>query len=479
MGKFKTGPKKPKKPATAPPSQEYSIVPPGIEVVNEYSIVPPDLPRGAKPPTAKPQSPAYNCLFSSKQLTFYLSEINPPASGATAGLFVFKYAPKNVSWKKSVNITEYKTQGNIEQPLYFSSAANKKLKLDDIIFDGHDGSHILPHDQLNRLQLLQLPAKGTTKLRVFQLLVGNLDGKKFAARSYGKFVISGLDIVEQFRDPLSGLTLRAKVNLELTEVAGYQLDLGNDVALPTSIVPTLPPELTNLNRLGPTLSIVGKGKEGGAAAIEPGTIIAYVGIKGTKINKASGKHVAHLHMQFRYKNEDQTQAVKRYIKEDPKASWRTYPKEILDMITLGPWQYKDARQNLKSPALKLSEIKTRIGGGNLGAYRGYGPHRGVDYQFEGFIDEAMHRCPITTNIGLFWVGAAEGGQNAGAWEWEGTLNGKDFILSIFHIDNNGLAQASGTAAYKKNFTNAPLNTGGNTDKAIKKSGAETQDTGGS
>jgi hypothetical protein len=455
MGKKRIGPKKPKKPATT----SVLIVPPVPEVT--YEEIEP----------VKPVTPAYDCLYTDKSLTFYLNEINPPPSGVNAGLFQFRYAPKNVSWKKNVNISEYRTQGNIEQPLYFSNAANKKLKLDDIIFDGHDGSHVLPHDQLNRLQLLQMPAKGTTKLRVFQLLVGNLDGKKFAARSYGKFVISNLDIVEQFRDPSSGLTLRAKVNLELTEVASYQLDLGNDVALPTSIVPKLPPELVNLSSLGPTLPTIGTGITVGTA-IAPGTVIAYVGTKGTPN--------AHLHYQFRYKSEDQDQAVRRYKKADPNSSWLTYPKEILDLITLGPHTYLTQ----KHPAIKLSDLHVtntnRIFKGELGGGpRGYGPHRGVDYQFNGFGNQAMRRCPITTNIGLFWVGQAKGGQSAGGWEWEGTLNGKDFIITIYHIDDEGgLAQPSGTANYKKNFIKNSANTGGATEKAVNKAGGKTEDTGG-
>jgi hypothetical protein len=455
VSKKKTKPKRPKAPKTSPPTQEYSIVPPDLIV---------DRSTPKKPSTAA--SPAYDCKFTEKQLTFYLVEINGPASAKNAGPFVFKYAPKQISWKKPIAISEYKTQGNTEQPLYFSSAANKKIQLQEIIFDGNDGTHALPHDQLNRLQLLQLPAKGTTKLRVFQLLVGNLQAKSFAARSYGKYIITNLDIVEQFRDPSTGLTLRAKVNLELTEVASYQLDLGNDLAIPTSTVPTLPKELSSpLSSLGPSLSTAGSGTEVGGA-ITAGSVIAKVGTKGT--------NAAHLHFEFRYKDEDRFKAVETYSgTAKDNGPWKTYPKEILDLITLGPWEYKKA----KGKAKKLSEITTQISGGYLGNYRPKNNrrHPGVDYQLDkdgggAFANQEGRGIPITINTNCFWVGPA--GQGFGCYKWEGTLNGKEFIITICHIDDaGGLAQISNTAN-KKSSSTQPQNTGGNTEAAKKKTAGD-------
>ena len=463
----KTKAKKPRPPKTAPPSQEYSIVPPDLIV---------DRSPPQKKPVSKPvPTPSYDCLKSDKELTFYLTEINGPASSKGAGPFVFKYAPKNVSWKKQVGISEYKTQGNTEQPLYFTAGTNKKLQLQEIIFDGHDGTHVLPHDQLNRLQLLQQPVKGTTKLRVFQLLVGNLGFKSFSARSYGKYVISNLDIAEIFRDPSTGLTLRAKVNLELTEVAGYQLDFGNDLAIPTSIVPTLPKELLGspLSTLGPTLSNVGSAQEVGGA-IPAGTVIAYVGDKATKY--------AHLHYEFRYKTQDEDSAVKAFVPKDI-GPWSAYPKEILDLITLGPWQYRARGSNkvTKSEAKKLSELLgvVVIDGGYLGAPRDYRKigkkldrHRGIDFQLLGFPGVASKGTPIQININCFFVGQVHEG--SGAYAWEGTLNGKEFIITIKHINEGGLAQVSNTANTRANSKKA-LSKGGTTDKANKKADQDTGD----
>lgn len=452
MSKKKTKPKKPKAPKTAPPTQEYTIVPPELII---------DRTTPKKPPV---KTPTYDCLKSDKELTFYLVEINGPKSSEGAGPFTFKYAPQKVSWKKQVGISEYKTQGNTEQPLYFTAGQNKKLQLQEILFDGHDGTHVLPHEQLNRLQVLQLPAKGTTKLRVFQLLVGNVSNKSFSARSYGKFVITGLDIAEVFRDPSTGLTLRAKVNLELTEVAAYQLDLGNDLAIPTSIVPTLPEELSSpLSSLGPTLSNVANGQEVGAA-IPAGTVIAYIGTKGT--------NAAHLHYEFRYKDEDRFKAVENFTgtKKDT-GPWKTYPKEILDLITLGPWEKNKERGKAK----KLSEINTKISGGYLGNYRPKNNrrHPGVDYQLDrdnggAFSNQDGNGIPITSNTGLFWVGPA--GKGFGCYKWEGTLNGREFIITICHINDGGLAQISNTANKKISSTD-PQSKGGNSNKAKNKTGS--------
>jgi hypothetical protein len=453
MSKTKLGPKKPKAPATAP-KKKSSSVPPKLK----------DKPKIKAP--SKPVTKEYDCLFNDKPLTFYLTEINGPASSKNAGPFIFRYAPKAVSWKKPLSISEYKTQGNTSQPMYFASGANKKLTLNDILFDGHDGSHVLPHEQLNRLQLLQLPAKGTTKLRVFELLVSNITSKSFAARSYGKFVITNLDIAEQFRDPSTGLTLRARVNLELTEVANYQLDFGNDLAIPSSIVPTLPKELGSpLSSLGPTLSNVGSGQEVGGA-ISAGSVIAKIGSKGTD--------AAHLHFEFRYKDEDRFKSVEKYTgTSKDNGPWKTYPKEILDLITIGPWEYKRS----KGKAKKLSEITTKIPGGYLGKYRPEKSrrHPGVDYQLDkdtggAFVNQEGRGIPITINANVFWVGPA--GQGSGCYKWEGTLNGREFIITICHIDDaGGLAQVSNTAN-KKPVSVTPQNKGGNTSAAIKKSDSD-------
>lgn len=453
MSTKKLGPKKPKAPATAPKPIEPKSTAPKLK----------DKPK-PKAPT-NPVTKEYDCLLTDKQLTFYLTEINGPASSKTAGPFVFRYAPKAVSWKKAVSVTEYKTQGNVSQPMYFASGANKKLTLNDILFDGHDGSHVLPHEQLNRLQLLQLPAKGTTKLRVFELLVSNITSKNFAARSYGKFVITNLDIAEQFRDPATGLTLRARVNLELTEVANYQLDFGDDSAIPSSIVPTLPAELSSpLSSLGPSLSSNGAPETG--AAIPSGSVIAKIGSKGT--------NAAHLHFEFRYKDEDRFKSVEKFTgTAKDLGPWKTYPKEILDLITIGPWEYKGS----KGKAKKLSEITTKISGGYLGNYRPKSNrrHPGVDYQLDkdtggAFANQEGRGIPITVNTGVFWVGPA--GVGFGCYKWEGTLNGREFIITICHIDDaGGLTQVSNTAN-KKPVSITPQNKGGNTKAAIKKSEAE-------
>lgn len=447
MAKKKTGPKKPKAPKTIEPPVYVGIEPPPLIIDRRPPV---------KPPTTKPLTKAYDCMFSTKQLTFYLLEIEGPTSSKNAGPFVFNYAPRNVSWKKPVTITEYKTQGNISQPIYFSSAGNKKLVLNDIIFNGDN--HLLPHDQLNRLQLLQLPAKGTTKLRVFQLLVGNLEGKKFAARSYGKYVISSLDIVEQFRDPNSGLTLRAKVNLELLEVAQYQVDLGNDLAVPTTIVPTLPKELLAETAAPPAPPELGQETVSGEA-IPANSLIAKVGKETASVPNMA----PHLHFVYRNKNETDTQAAARYLKQGIKdGNQFTYPKQILDLITLGPWQYKDQ----KSEAKKLSELKVFSG---LGPRRS-GYHKGVDYQLPGFGGPAMEGCPIYMNVPCSWAGR---GQNPdGCYAWEISEPGLDGVVIICHIRE--LGEVSGTHN-KKASSIKPLNKGGTTDKAIKKKDELTGD----
>ena len=205
-------------------------------------------------------------------LQFYLTEVT--SNSTKSKPFVFKYAPRNVAWKKQHVIAEVKTQGNTQQPMYFNYGENKKLQLQDILFE--TDKHKLPDVDLEALQQMQKP-RGTA-LKIFRLSVGYVENKKFVARTYGEFVISSLDIKELLRDTRTGLTSRATVNLELTEIASYQKDTNRDLSVPRSIVPTLPKELKEEAKAAQKSSATLSNKES-TAPIKPGSVLGTIAPK--------------------------------------------------------------------------------------------------------------------------------------------------------------------------------------------------------
>ncbi len=357
-------PKVPKPSAKAPPSQKIKAPP------SKTKKVIPTVSKEKKPVL----STAYNCLNNTGDLTYYLLEIGAKDSKP----FTFVLPPRAVSWKKPVHIQDIKTQGNISQPLYFSFAENKKLTLSGIIFDQNSGS--LPHERLELLQSLQLPVN--TKLRVYQLLVGNTESKQFAARSYGKFVISSVDITEQLRDSQTGKTLRAIVNIELTEVSSQQLDFGKDLSVPSTIVPTLPSELTG-TVTNSANSEGGEPTPNSGNVIKAGTTVAFVGYRGV----AAGINSSHLHLNYIAPGKTLNQTI------EPLFATGQLPLFVRQAVSLGPFQ--------NVPKKKLSELKTYSGIQKFRAFS-QGPHRGADYQLTPLANKAMFKCPINIEVDMFF-----------------------------------------------------------------------------
>jgi hypothetical protein len=420
-------PKVPKPSAKAPPSQKIKVPPPKT--------------KKAIPPVSKEKKPvlstAYNCLNNTGDLIYYLLEVGAKNSKP----FTFLLPPRAVSWRKPVNIQEIKTQGNIFQPLYFSLAENKKLTLSGIIFD--QNSDGLPHERLQLLQSLQLPVN--TKLRVYQLLVGNTESKQFAARSYGKFVISSVDIAEQLRDSQTGKTLRAIVNIELTEVSSQQLDFGKDLSVPSTIVPTLPPELTgtgtnNANSGG------GEPTPDSGNVIKAGTVVGFVGYRGV----AAGINSSHLHMTYSAPGKTLDQTM------EPLYSTGQLPIFVQQAVSLGPFQ--------KVPKKKLSELKTYSGIKRKRKLPNRPPadHRGADYQPTPLANKAMFKCPINIEVDMYFV--RYDALPFSTLTLECFVKGYEGKYTFLHLE--GLASDIDTSR-KRVSSSSPNNPGGKTPTAQK------------
>jgi hypothetical protein len=429
--------KKPKKPASAKPAPKKSLTKKSTQTSTSLTAV----------SLIKPSpvlSTAYNCLNTPGDLTFYLLEIG----AKDAKPFVFDLPPRSVTWKKSFLTQEVKTQGNTSQPLYFSMAENKKLSLSGIIFDHNKNS--LPHEKLELLQSLQVPVK--TKLRVYQLLVGNLVSNQFAARSYGKFIISSIDVAEQMRDVNSGKTVRAVVNIELTEVSSQQLDFGRDLSVPRSLVPTLPEELTASSSSGSGSDSVNPGSESTPTSgniITAGTTIATVGYRGV----FAGINSSHLHMSYIApgKTKDQTMA--------PLYKTGQLPLFVRNAVSLGPWQGIEKK--------KLSQLNTYSGVLASRTVNGKTrPHKGADYQLTPLAQKAMFNCPINIEVDMYFkqfFTVAEGAPTSlSVLELECFVKGYEGVYQFIHVEK----LAPGIDTSKKRITSKqPNNPGGNTPAA--------------
>jgi hypothetical protein len=164
------------------------------------------------------------------------------------------------------------------------------------------------------LQQMQKP-RGTA-LKIFRLSVGYVENKKFVARTYGEFVISSLDIKELLRDTRTGLTSRATVNLELTEIASYQKDTNRDLSVPRSLVPTLPKELKEEAKAAQKSSAALSNKDS-TAPIKPGQTIGIININES------------LNFAFSLPGLSVADTIK-------KKGWQpgVYPKSVLDAFSL-------------------------------------------------------------------------------------------------------------------------------------------------
>lgn len=270
---------------------------------------------GKKSPTPVKEKPNISADFDCFEqmndlLQFYLTEVT--SNSTKSKPFIFKYAPRNVSWKTQQAIAEFKTQGNTQQPMYFNYGENKKLQLQDILFE--TDKHKLPDVDLEMLQQMQKPLG--TALKIFRLSVGYVENKKFVARTYGEFVISSLDIKELLRDTRTGLTSRATVNLELTEIASYQKDTNRDLSVPRSLVPTLPKELKEQAKAAQKSSAALSNKESNAP-LKPGEKIGDININES------------LNFAFSLPGLSVADTIK-------KKGWQpgVYPKSVLDAFSL-------------------------------------------------------------------------------------------------------------------------------------------------
>lgn len=226
-----------------------------------------------KTPAKKDGRPAFDLhdCSDNSELEFYLVEIKAAGDKSAAFSFQFWAAPKRITITTRSVLNEPKTQGNVEHPIGFQYLDNLKVLMADCLFDGK-GRGILPGAKLEQLRSMQRPL-ARNQLRVFELIIKN--GQQ-ATRSYGYFIVQLGVVTELLRENKSGRALRFSLDIELTRAPSYQLNTGNDLAIPADLIPTLPPT--------PPTGESAPAAEGGSAPAADGSVIAV----GTLLCKTGG-----------------------------------------------------------------------------------------------------------------------------------------------------------------------------------------------
>lgn len=393
----------------------------------------------------------HECTPLVDNLTFYLVEV-AKANVNTPIVWEFWLPPATISWSKNTTIAQSKTQGNTQQPMYFANAENKHLKLGGIVLDGKTRGR-LPKEALKRLEEMAKPGPRNA-VKVFELIVKSYNSKKqqVGHRSYGKFIVTIGEVVEKFRDIKTGESLRIVLDLDLYEVADYQLDLGNDLSVPTTLVPTLPTDLTS-GAAADAKPNVSLGQIPVGEPIPAGTVFAVTGSSGK--GKPKGGVPSHLHFQWRPFNKTANQVTTEFFGKE-------FPKSITKNIIVKV----NTKHLMKSGPLSENQ-RSREYATFLGAPRPNNPdgstrrHNGVDYpNLDG--DDLSATVPLYFKSYTDW---SKGGGGGRILELECFEKGAEGVYTFMHL--NSIPEGVTKARRGPSKSTDSSNKGGNTPTAAK------------
>ena len=134
--------------------------------------------------------------------------------------------PQDVSWSKEGNINEFATYGTNTPYISYGSTSLRKLSLSNALIEGFSDNKTVEKNLVSLEAMMNMVIQ--------QSYTAPYCWKAFAGpKSYGTFVITNISTQEVMRD-YAGNATRATVNVELQEVAPFQVYSGRDIASKSS-----------------------------------------------------------------------------------------------------------------------------------------------------------------------------------------------------------------------------------------------------
>lgn len=131
--------------------------------------------------------------------------------------------PQNVSIQKDSNVTEIDTYGTNNPYLQYGTTKLRKLTLGDALVEGFSDGKSVEGNVRALEQCMHMVIDneiGYVAPYCWEVYAGN--------KSYGTYIITSVSVDETMRDN-SGAAVRARVDVQFTEVSPYQVATGEDI----------------------------------------------------------------------------------------------------------------------------------------------------------------------------------------------------------------------------------------------------------
>jgi hypothetical protein len=134
----------------------------------------------------------------------------------------FITAPQDVSWSKEGKVTSAETYGTNTPYVLYGSTSLRKLTLGNVLLEGFSDRKTVEANIVALETCMNMVIQaGYTAPYCWKVYSGG--------KSYGTFIIVGLQVKEMMRD-VRGFATRAVVDIELQQVPDYQVNSGRDLA---------------------------------------------------------------------------------------------------------------------------------------------------------------------------------------------------------------------------------------------------------
>jgi hypothetical protein len=135
----------------------------------------------------------------------------------------FITAPQSVSWSKQSRTNKIEPYGTNNPYLSYGTTGLRELSLSDSLVEGFSDGKSVEGNVINLeacMRMVLNSEDGFAAPYCWEVYAGG--------KTYGTFVITSVNVDEQIRDS-AGQASRAKVDIQLQEVAPYQVSSGIDI----------------------------------------------------------------------------------------------------------------------------------------------------------------------------------------------------------------------------------------------------------